>query len=101
MTNTKVKCLKTFFKILEWSLHIGLLFGSGFFVDKVSKAYQSQETSIKMYSEPWITMTPPTITFCFKPPVKKSVLQKYNLTFYKIVGYGDFETKVTLMEESF
>ena len=90
---------KSFLVLLEWSIFSGLIIGVGFFVQEVWNDYQTQVTTVKQYSEKWEEIVPPTMTFCFNPPVKPSVLDKYNISILELLGYGSFETNTSLLEE--
>ena len=91
--------LRVLFKTLEWIAILGLFVVGGCFVQKVWIAYQSKETSVKHYTEKSEEMVPPTVTFCFDPMIKKSVTEKYNLTFLEILGYGNYKTNLSLIDE--
>ena len=95
------KVLKLFLIILEWSIFGGLMIGVGFFVQEVWNDYKSQVTTVKQYSEKWEKIIPPTMTFCFNPPVKPSVLEKYNISLPEFLGYRSFESNISLLEEGF
>ena len=92
----RTKIVRISVKIVEWMIFAGLICGVGYFVQGVWYDYQSQETSIKQHSEKWDTITPPTITFCFNPPVKQSILEKYNLTFKDFFGFGEVKRNFNL-----
>ena len=77
---------KLFLVLLEWSIFGGLIIGVGFFVQEVWKDYQTQVTTVKQYSEKWEEIVPPTMTFCFNPPVKPAVLDKYNISILELLG---------------
>ena len=95
------KLIKLFLVLLEWATFVGLMLGVGFFVQEVWRDYQSKVTTIKQYSELWEELEPPTITFCFNPPIKKQVLLKYNKTLQEFLGYSNFETNIDLLEEGY
>ena len=97
--NDNVRFLRSLFKTLEWITILGLFVVGGCFVQKVWIAYQSKETSVKHYTEKLDKLVPPTVTFCFDPMIKKSVTEKYNLTFLEILGYGNYETNLSLIDE--
>ena len=82
----KQQILETFFKILDWLLFIGLVLSAVLFVKDVIIHFQSGDTSIKVSSKTMEHMEIPTITFCFQPTVKTSVLNKYGITLYDFVG---------------
>ena len=67
--------------ILKYFLLIGLTLSSGWFMSDVWLKFQSKDTAIKQYSEPRSEL--PTSVLCFDPSVKKSVLDKYNLSMYE------------------
>ena len=67
--------------ILRYFLVLGLTLSSGWFMSDVWLKFQSKDTAIKQYSEPRSEL--PTSVLCFDPSVKKSVLDKYNLSMYE------------------
>ena len=73
-------------RLIEFVVLIALLVGVGYFVQDVCKDYLSQTTSIKQYTEIWEKLPAPTITICFNPGAKKSILDKYNLTLLQFSG---------------
>ena len=72
ISNTKL------FKILEWGLVVTLISFSGFFMIDVLEKYTSKDSSFKPYTEPRSML--PTIVICFKPHVKQSSLNNFNIT---------------------
>ena len=97
----KAKQLQTIFKSLQWIIYLGLFLGSGQFIIKVWNAFLSEETSIKHYSKQWNEIIPPKVIFCFDPLIKKSVLEKYNVTLHDLMGNIEFETNSSIFEEGF
>ena len=95
------KIVRLFLIVLEWATFGGLMLGVAFFVQEVWRDYQSQVTTIQQYSELWEEIEPPTIVFCFNPPIKGQVLEKYNKTLREVLGYSEFETELDLLEEGF
>ena len=70
----KDKLCKFISKLLEWIVFIALLFTTGFFVKDVWKDFRSHDTSIKVSTEVSENYSNPTVTFCFVPSVKESVI---------------------------
>ena len=81
----KQQILQTFFKILDWLIFIGLVISAVLFVKDVIIHFQSGDISIKVSSKRMEHMAIPTITFCFQPTVKTSVLNKYGIKLYEFV----------------
>ena len=71
-------------KIFKFSGWLGLLIGAGLFVKENWDAYQSKETSIINSKEVVDAFDNPTITYCFNPMAKGTVMAKYQ------VKEGDF-----------
>ena len=82
----KQQILQTFFKILDWLIFIGLVLSAVLFVKDVIIHFQSGDTSIKVSSKRMEHMAIPTITFCFQPTVKTSVLNKYGFNLFDFVN---------------
>ena len=95
------KIIKLFLILLEWLTFGGLMIGVGFFVQEVWRDYQSHVTTIKQYSERFDATDPPTITFCFNPPIKTQVLEKYNLTIPQLLSHDETEKDSYILEEGF
>ena len=95
------KIIKLFLILLEWLTFGGLMIGVGFFVQEVWRDYQSHVTTIKQYSERFDATDPPTITFCFNPPIKTQVLEKYNLTIPQLLSHDEKEKDSYILEEGF
>ena len=82
MQNKKMKKLAKFEKIgklLYAAVALGLLLMAGYSVRLVWNNYQSKDTSTKV-SKILQFMTRPTITICFQPSTKQTILNKYNVT---------------------
>ena len=62
----------------------GLLIGAGFFVKDITLKYISRDSSYKTFTKQVEKLKPPTFTLCFNPYVKKSILEKYNLTYAQV-----------------
>ena len=75
----KQQILQTCFKLLDWLIFIGLVLSAVIFVKDVIIHFQSGDTSIKVSSKTMEHIEIPTITFCFQPTVKTSVLNKYGI----------------------
>ena len=82
MQKKKMKKLAKFEKIgklLYAAVALGLLLMAGYSVRLVWNNYQSKDTSTKV-SKILQFMTRPTITICFQPSTKQTILNKYNVT---------------------
>ena len=86
-------------RVFEYLVLIGLLLGVGYFVQDVCKDYFSQTTSIKQYTEIWESLPAPTVTICFNPGAKKSVLTKYNLNLLQFSGFDSTGSNFSLYDE--
>ena len=82
----KQQILQTCFKLLDWLIFIGLVLSAVIFVKDVIIHFQSGDTSIKVSSKTMEHIEIPTITFCFQPTVKTSVLNKYGIKLYEFVS---------------
>ena len=86
-------------RVFECFVLIALLVGVGYFVQDVCNDYLSQTTSIKQYTEIWEKLPAPTITICFNPGAKKSILDKYNLTLLQFSGFDNTGSNLTIYDE--
>ena len=97
MSNYNESCSKLF-TFLEWIVIVCLIFFSGFFMTDVWDKYTSKDTSFKPYSEPRSIL--PTIVICFKPYVKKTSLDKYNIT-QSSLFYSEFPEEIENIWDEF
>ena len=67
-------------KTIEYISAIALVVFSGTSIYDVWIKYQSNDTSIKVSTTISENLTIPTVTLCFLPFAKRSVLENYNLT---------------------
>ena len=89
--------LKILLKALEWLMILGLLVASGFFVKDVWKKYQLKDTSIKVSNEKLKTMKDrPTMTICFDPNAKPSVLDQYGTNMLEFLSMRAKEPNVSI-----
>ena len=70
---------KYFSKAVYWIFFVSLVIVAIFFVHDVWQNYQESATSIQVTSKITKLLQSPTITLCFNPGFKASVLQKYNI----------------------
>ena len=63
---------------------LGLLIGAGFFVKDITLKYISKDSSYKTFTKQVEKLKPPTFTLCFNPYMKRSILEKYNLTYTQV-----------------
>ena len=78
---------KLFSKVFEWIIIFGLLIGVFYFVQDVFDQYQSKKKGVKSSVDEQENITPPTISICFNPPAKMSVLAKYNVSMTEFLGF--------------
>ena len=62
-----------------WIFFVSLVMVAIFFVHDVWQNYQEGATSIQVTSKITKLLESPTLTLCFNPGFKASVLQKYNI----------------------
>ena len=70
---------KYILNVVYWIIFISLVIVAIFFVHDVWQNYQEGATSIQITSKITKLLESPTITLCFNPGSKISVLQKYNI----------------------
>ena len=68
-----------FSKVVYWIFFLSLVIVAIFFVHDVCQNYQEGATSIQVTSKITKLLESPTITLCFNPGFKVSVLQKYKI----------------------
>ena len=68
-----------FSKVVYWIFFLSLVIVAIFFVHDVCQNYQERATSIQVTSKITQLLESPTLTLCFNPGFKASVLQKYNI----------------------
>ena len=87
------------FSALKWVSCLGLLVGSVFFVKDITQKYLRKDSTFISYTKPAFRLKHPTFVLCFNPYIKKSMLKKFNLTYYEIqnlklknlsISYPDF-----------
>ena len=71
--------IEKIFKALEWIMFLGMLVAAALFVQNSFQNYQSYATGIQVLSKKVEDYVSPTITLCFKPYRKSSILQEYDL----------------------
>ena len=81
------RTFEIFFKALHCLIFLGLLIWAVLFVSDVIGNYQSNDTSIKVSLKKLKLMQNPTITLCFKPFAKLSVLKQYNITAFTLFDF--------------
>ena len=74
------KEVTTICKILRYVTLLGLIIGSGLFMKNNWDAYETKSTSIIFSTEIVDSVVNPTITICFKPLAKLTVLEKFNIS---------------------
>ena len=74
------KEVTTICKILRYVTLLGLIIGSGLFMKNNWDAYETKSTSIIFSTEIVESVVNPTITICFKPLAKLTVLEKFNIS---------------------
>ena len=66
-------------KVFEWFTFLLMIIVAALFVQNSFQNYNSNATGIKVLSKKVETYISPTITLCFKPYRKSSILQEYDL----------------------
>ena len=69
-------------KIIDWILYIGLVFGSTFLMMDCLIKYRDSSTYFEVTNKKGESVELPTITICFEPAYKQTVLKEFNLTFF-------------------
>ena len=82
-------CFKLGTKVIEWIIIFGLLIGVFFFVQDVLNQYKSKKSGVKSSVENQGKIIPPTITICFNPLAKMSVLAKYKMSMTEFLGFDN------------
>ena len=72
--------LEKLFKVFEWFVLLVLLISAGLFVKDVWNNYKSEVTSINVSTKILDSIDFPTLTVCFQPIGKLSVLKQNNIT---------------------
>ena len=80
-------CFNNCTKVLEWIIIAGLLFGVFLFVQDVLNQYQSKKSGVKSSIDNQTNITPPTVTICFNPLAKLSILEKHNMNIPQFLGF--------------
>ena len=83
----KRKTIEKLFNAFEWLAFISLLIAALIFVKDVWNNYQLKNTGTLISTKTFDTTPNPTITICFKPLYKESILQENNIKvhdFYKL-----------------
>ena len=93
-----IKCLnfKFSWKIVEWLALLGLLFVTGFFVNKVWDEYVSKVSSVKTNFEVQKNLDLPVIVMCLNPSIQPPVMERYNKTLHSYL----FNSNLTMYEEA-
>ena len=76
MENTNIEKV---LKVFEWFTFLLMVIAAALFVQNSFQNYNSNATGIKVLSKKVETYISPTITLCFKPYRKSSILQEYDL----------------------
>ena len=79
--NSLIKAIDIFITII-------LFFGFGYFVKDVFEKFQAEETSFTQTVIKYERVDPPTLSICFNPPLKKKVVEKYNLSHNNFGNFG-------------
>ena len=79
MENSSIKKL---LKALEWSLFIVMIIAAALFVNKSFQNYQSNATGVQVLSQIVDLYDAPTMTICFEPNKKSTILQQYDIQDY-------------------
>ena len=66
-------------KSVKWVIVSVLLICFGYFCSDVLEKWGKKDTNIMQNYKRNESFTSPTITFCFNPPLKKTVREKYDL----------------------
>ena len=69
-------------KTIDWILYIGLVFGSTFLMMDCLIKYKDSSTYFEVTNKKGEAVELPTITICFEPAYKQTVLKEFNLTFF-------------------
>ena len=83
----KRKTIEKLFNAFEWLAFISLLIAALIFVKDVWNNYQLKNTGTLISTKTFDTTPNPTITICFKPLYKESILKENNIKvhdFYKL-----------------
>ena len=75
----KIMLTKYISKAVYWIFFVSLVIVAIFFVHDVWQNYEERATSIQITSKITKDLESPTITLCFNPGFKVSVLQDYNI----------------------
>ena len=80
-----------FSKVVYWIFFLSLVIVAIFFVHDVCQNYQERATSIQVTTKITKLFESPTITLCFNPGFKVSVLQEYkiNPNHFKLSYFGN------------
>ena len=92
--------IKLFSKVFEWIIIFGLLIGVFYFVKDVWNQYQSKKSGVKSSIKNQDNITPPTVTICFNPLAKLSILEKYKMNMTEFLG-SQKGTPTHIYEEGF
>ena len=85
--------LKVFFKLIEWFTYLGLLIASVVFVQDAWTNYKKKDIGVKINKVRREDLMIPTISICFEPIAKLSVLQRNGLTINEF-SYGTVTKKL-------
>ena len=86
MASTMIS-LKALFNIIKILLWLFLFMICLFFVKSIFDQYHSNATSIKRSFKKFDRLKLPTVVYCTDPPIKKTVMDKYNLTTDFLMNY--------------
>ena len=68
-------------KFFKWAYLLILTLSAIWFMHDVLQKYHRKDTALKRYED--IRNETPTTVICFKPFIKQSVLEKYNISLYE------------------
>ena len=91
----KVSTIKKILKIVEWIIFLGMLVAAALFVNKSFQNYQSNATGVQVLSQKVDSYVPPTMTICFEPNKKSTILQQYNIKDYSAFSLPEFSKNNT------
>ena len=91
----KVSTITKILKIVEWIIFLGMLVAAALFVNKSFQNYQSNATGVQVLSQKVDSYVPPTMTICFEPYKKSTILQQYNIKDYSAFSLPEFSKNNT------
>ena len=79
---------KSISKAIDIFVTIILFFAFGYFVKDVFEKFQAKDTSFSQNVKKYDQIHAPTFSICFNPPLKKKIVEQYNLSYSVVRNFG-------------